>query len=539
MKTARRMPRKVGGGEDEDPQDTGRKSQAPPQLPHIDLIEPQQPADVQVEPVTFVKRPTFKPKKPSNLRASFAPADDEAQDDTETPSLAVKRPLKHNAILRPPQDRESSAELPLRVSADRPSYSASHLAELKSSTPATPSSNRSSIAPEPNQTSNDTTLDIASKFGSSALALSHDPLATSTQHIPTETEIREKKERRRRLAQEENADAADYIALDSGPSTFSNARSFDRRHDSDDDEDADHRTSRHSNNLIIPADDFTHPSKPETRLERDDEDIAEGFDAFVEDEGKVTLKGRAAREQEKQRRKGIAEQIRAAQFGYGYNAGGDSGSDEDGNDRDRDGEEDVDPEEVSRNEAYEAKQTRAGIYGVGYASGSNSRVKDRDREEAERKRLDMPKVKPVPEFKVVVARFADLVKGKEEAVTEKRRLLERVRREQSEIAKEEERVKMLLREAGERFEKLRSDAVGAGAGAGVEGATPSANGAAMETYKSVAPGDSEHVSVPAEDSSEDERPAFAGLGSLSGRMAGSGPSGMAAMPMDDDEDDYY
>lgn len=520
MKTVRRMPRKVGSAESEDFQDENSKSSTPSRLPRIDLIEPQLPADVHAEPVTFVKRPAFKPKKPSNLRTSFAPADDEAQDDTGTPSLAVKRPLKRNTKPRAPHDRESSAELPLRASADRPSYSASHLAELKSSTPATPSlPNRSSAALEPTPTPTDTVLDIASKFGSSILALSRDPLTTSPQHIPTDAEIREKKERRRRLALEEKAD--DYISLDSESSgSFKTARAFDRPRDSNDDDDE--YQPRQNSNLIIPADDFDLASKPETRLERDDEDIAEGFDAFVEDEGKVTLKGRAAQEQVRQRRKGIAEQIKAAQFGYGYNAGENSGSDEEG-----------DEEEVERSAAYEAAQTRAGTFGLGY--GESTRERERDNEERERRRLEMPRVTPVPEFKVVVARFAELVRGKEEEVAEKRRRLGRVRREQVEIGREEERVKMLLIEAGERFEKLRGEAVGAGK----EVTVPSANGAALETYKTVAPESKEQIPILADDSSEDERPAFAKLGSLGGRMAGFGAAGMAAMPKDDDEDDYY
>lgn len=502
-------------------------------LQRVDLIDHQQPADAsKVEPVTFVKRPgSNKPKKPSQLRTSFAPAEDDPLEDEDTPARTVRRPAsKLKRSLPQRSDRSPSSDLPLRDNADdRPTYDLETLAALKSSTPTTAPSHQQSTSPTSSTEPPTQALDIASKFGTSTLALSHDPLAPTTRHIPTALEIAEKKERRRRLAQEHNADppsSDDFISLDDNSGDFS---ALNRG--------ADSPPPAQSSNLIIPAEEVDLPSKyGVTRLEHEDEDIAEGFDAFVEDAGKVSLKGKAAREQERQRRKGMEEQIRAAQHGYGYSAAAGGGSDDSAEEEE---EEEVDKEEVARMAAYEAAQTKAGTYGNSHRRGQE----ERDKEERQRQRLEMPRVKPVPELKSVVARFGDMVRGKEGEVKGKRDRLERVRREQVEIGREEERVRLLLKEAGERFEQLRGESAGKGEGEENNGTADGAGQGAMETFRSVVPDGAAGAAMPAAvvDSSEEEdgAPGFGGLGSLNGRTAGTGVSGMAAFPKDEDEDDYY
>lgn len=460
---------------------------------------------------------------------------------------AVKRPdLKRRLHERPPP-RESSAELPVRSDdAARPRYSADYIAELKAATPSAPvsTSDPSGTAALSQATQE---VDIASKFGDSALAIARDPLASDTDkaYIPSEAEIREKKERRRRLAAEHAAGAdrgsddegsgrqeQDFVSLDNTGGR-SHRRLYQGTNSEDENDDDISRPRRpKGGSLIIPAEEVELKSKyGSTRLEHEDEDIAEGFDDFVEDAGRVALGRRAAKQQEKDRKKALEEQIKAAQHGYGYGAGVSGSEDED----DEAGEgDDMDEEEAARNKAYEAAQTRAGTYAAN-VTGS-ARVKERDKDEAERRRLELPKTKPIPEFKTVVARFADTVKIKEAELAQKRRHLERVGKEQEEIEREEERVKSLLREAGERFEKLQAET---GAPPALANGEAESHGQAMETYKTVAPTEEDSAAVPDADSSEDERPAFGGLDSLSGRFPGAGVSGMAALPKDEDEDDYY
>jgi len=254
----------------------------------------------------------------------------------------------------------------------------------------------------------------------------------STTHIPSAAEIQEKKERRRRLAKEH-----DYISLNDDNNTTTEDAPL------SDDEFA----PRHT--LIIPADELK-PSKYETdtRLVRDDEDIFEDFEQFTEDSGKVALSRRGIREQEKLRRKELADQIKAAQHGYGYGAG----VSDDDDDEDEKGDE-IDQEEVARIAAYEAAQTRAGTYSTG-----SSLQRERAREEKARRRFEVqPKIRQIPELKAVVGRFWEMVRAKEAEVEASKRRLEKVARERVEMGEEEVRIKALLKEAGERYEKLRQE----------------------------------------------------------------------------------
>lgn len=147
-------------------------------------------------------------KKKSKLRLSFgpgevnpdAPSDDDADSAVFTPkksnlSRTARAKNAERKMLRPAL---SSENLAFRAgnAVDRPSYSKDYLAQLKQSTPSTPKSHLS----EDDASKKD--LDIASKFG---------PLTTlgaNKSAIPSATEIKEKKERRARLAKEQ-----EYISM--------------------------------------------------------------------------------------------------------------------------------------------------------------------------------------------------------------------------------------------------------------------------------------------------------------------------------------
>lgn len=412
-------------------------------------------------------------------------------------------------------ERNAEQRLPLRSEEtdDRPSYSADYLAELRQSTPSTPRD--LVIRSDAPDTSTPTVLDIASKFGSSALVNStYDPPPSA---IPTDTEIREKKERRRRLAKEQ-----EYISLNDVDNNNVDASQSD---DSDRDE------PRHRS-LIIPADELKPRDKyVETRLVHEDEDMAEGFDSFVEDAGKVTLKGKAAKEQERQRKKDIAEQIRSAQHGYGY--GADASSDETG---EGEGGDSVDEEEVARNAAYEAAQTRAGTYSAGGNNGA--RRWEKEKAESLRRRLEMqPKIRPIPDLKTLVARFWETVKAKEEQVAMSRKRLEAVQREKEEIEGEEVRIQELLREAGERYERLRAETGGNTAGSGDAAAKMEQRG--LDNLGSMA--ETPYVGTTPttdDDVAEDEAPAATADGMLAALGMKPSFSGMMGRAVRDEEEDW-
>lgn len=370
-----------------------------------------------------------KPQKSSLLRTSFAP-DTFAQDsgDEDVPSTtaasaaaAPKRVGPNRLVLG--RAAEALGTLPFRADSrsDRPNYSADYLAELKSSTPSTPRPPEVSTSAE---LYNDTDNKLFPALGLTQALTTLDAALPSI--IPTNAEIREKKERRRRLKHEQ-----DFISLDADAPAGSASGS--------DEDDASHLRRT----LILPADEVNLPSKyGESRLTRDDEDedMAEGFDDFVEDAGRVALSRRGRREQERARRRQIETQIRG--------------------DDDNEGSS-VDEEEVARTAAYEAAQTRAGTYGTRMTGAGRERESEREREARWRRRMEPPKVVLVPELKSAVARLVGMVIEKEEALAQSRRQLDLLEMEGKEIDEEEVRVKELLREAGDRLEKLSGQAVAA------------------------------------------------------------------------------
>ena len=310
---------------------------------------------------------------------------------TPKKSNLSRQAVEKNALRKSLAANLSSEHLHLRQTDDRPSYSADALNELKTSTPSTPKDLRSQSDIDPEESK---ALDLASKFGSYLLV--HDSA------IPTDAEIREKKERRARLAKEQ-----DFIDLDDNDADM-------------EDEDSDGRRS------LLPYA-KQKPEKEETRLVRDDEDIAEGFDEFVSD-GRIALGKKAEREQKRRHEAEIRELINEAE------GGNSSDSSEDAS-------------EAERKAAYEAAQTRKGMDGL---HRKDDRVKPR------RPRTP-PKITPLPTLGVCLERLRGQLAGKQYALMIKRKRMEEIEKEKADILVREGEIQKLLKETAERYEKLREE----------------------------------------------------------------------------------
>ncbi len=308
--------------------------------------------------------------------------DDDAPAVFFTPkkSNLSRQAVEKNALRKSLAPSLSSEHLPFRQTEERPSYSKNYLDELKTSTPSTPKDLKSLSDVEDGQSK---ALDLAAKFGS-------DPELQQDSAIPTDAEIREKKERRARLAKEE-----EYINL------------------SDDDE---------SNEISL----LPQKQKPETRLVRDDEDIAEGFDEFVDD-GRVALGKKAEREQKRRQEAQMRELINEAE-----------GS----------SDEDTDDSEAERKAAYEAAQTRAGMDGL----------RKEDPYARPRRPKTPPKITPLPTLTACLERLQASLASMQYTKMQKIKRMEELQREKADIAVREEEIQRLLKEAGENYEKLRAEA---------------------------------------------------------------------------------
>ena len=341
-----------------------------------------------IEPV--VKRPTLtnKPKKSSALRMSFGPNetyDSGTSDDAELPKKKslVRLTVKRNA------ERSLSSENLLRVGQDdRPSYNKEYLAELAQSTPSTPQNFSSRQTSEERDL--DKVLDVRAKFGSLTKYDSHPSILSAA-------EIKERKERRARLAKEQAAE--EFISLVD-----------------EDNYDLDEESGQ-----------LTLPSKEkyvETRLISDDENFAEGFDEFTED-GRVPLGRRAEKEAKRKRRKQMEEAIAEAE----------GGGDEEG---------DEDDSEAERNAVYDAAQVRKGMYG-------QRRMED---EEWQRPRTP-PKITPIPTLGDIIEKLKEAVEAKKASIAVKKQRHEELMAEKKELKEREVWIQQQLNEAAERYETLR------------------------------------------------------------------------------------
>jgi len=335
----------------------------------------------------------MKKKKPASSRLSFGPGEiisgDAAEaleeDEAFTPKKATlgRRVIEGNAVRK---------SLPLRVpddDEDRPTYSKDYLNELKSSTPTTP---KDLLARQP-AVEDEKMLD-ASELEGAMIVDVDEKSESSPAAIPSEAEIREKKERRARLAHEK-----DFISLN----------------DIDDD--------RRQLSLL------PRKKEKETRLVREDEDLGEGFDEFVED-GRVSLGRKQEREARRRHRKEMADMIHQAE--------GSSG-------------EESDDSEAERRAAYEAAQTRAGMDGL---------HKPNDNPEFSAAQIPS-KITPLPVLSECLERLQATLSTMEQELAKRRKQLEDSKQEKQDIAVREAEVQELLKQAGARYAALKADTNGA------------------------------------------------------------------------------
>ncbi|KZF26045.1 hypothetical protein L228DRAFT_235161 [Xylona heveae TC161] len=370
---ARRKPKKIGQNDEED---TG---------PAPTSTESGSEQDVSSR--TKKSNATGPKKKKSAMRLSFGPGESShAQEEDEeifTPkkSTLSRQAIEKNAARKALGRSVPSERLPVRsgMSEERPSYSAEHLNELKSSTPTTPK-DLTPLSKEQEEVEN--AIDIAAKFGSSAME-------STNSIIPTEAEIREKKERRARLAHQK-----DFVSLDG---------------------------EQESGDILL----LPRKSKKDTRLQREDEDLGEGFDEFVED-GRISLGKKAEREQKERRRTEMQELINEAE----------GSSDADSDDS-----------EADRRAAYDAAQTRAGTY-----------ADHKDLERRTRRPKTPPKITPLPSLEGALGRLQSTLQAMEASNTQKIKRMEDLQHQKAEIAAREVEIQQLLKEAGEKYEKLRIEA---------------------------------------------------------------------------------
>lgn len=276
---------------------------------------------------------------------------------------------------------------------DRPTYSKDYLNELRHSTPSTPR-DLSSYTSEDDEASQ--AVDLVSKFGT----INED---ANNSLIPTEAEIREKKERRARLAKEQ-----DFISLD---------------------EDEDDRNGRYMQLS-------THKRSQETRLVREDEDLAEGFDDYVEDSGRVALGKKAKAVQRKKERDAVRDMIADAE--------------------DISDEDDL---EAERNLAYETAQTRNAMDGLGLGE---DRGDSQDRAPTT--------ITPIPRLSTVLERLRSNISHLEVKRAKLAKQMADLQQEKAEIAVREIEIQSLLTEAGEKYEKLRAESKTDGINASTVGA---------------------------------------------------------------------
>ncbi|KAK1827417.1 nineteen complex-related protein 2-domain-containing protein [Podospora conica] len=372
-------------------------------------------APVVVRPALSRSSSTRPKKRNSTARLSFGPGeslsneDDDAAAEVVTPRKTLShKALKNNALRKSASFQNLQLNnLPTRFGTfgneeERPQYSKEYLKELQSSTPNTP-------AKLPSQVDNDAMDLDPSELEGALIVPAQDlaPLSPSAQaiitrdtrpagpHILSEPEIRERKERRARLAHE-----ADYISLEDGGSESDSER----------------------RNRV------TKPKASESRLIAEDEDLGEGYDEFVSDGG-LALGRRAERDAARRHRQEMAELIQAAED--------DNSSDDDS--------------DAERRAAYEAAQRRAGMDGL-------HREED-DEADMDGGGGAVPRMKPLPELDEVLQRMRGLVQGLRDEVAGKEARRAALEREKEEILAREKEVQEILNQAGAKYQALVGTAV--------------------------------------------------------------------------------
>ncbi|KIX02263.1 uncharacterized protein Z518_08202 [Rhinocladiella mackenziei CBS 650.93] len=386
--------------------------------------EPEREDEAEDDSGPVVRRPTTNaPKTKSKLRVSFNPDQDDVSGGAartglkEGTSASVKSSktslssAAQNIISRTStRDREEIEG----QDHDRPKYNKAYLEELRNSTPSTPRDLSSRESPSRNliNLGSNTALDIESKFDKAAIS------GTSSSRIPTAAEIREKKDRRARLAKEQAANSsdagADFLPLE------------------DYDSDGEFKPRRMQVGSYIPS-----AREKDTRLIPDDEDMAEGFDEFVEDSGRVTLSRKGQREQTLKEREAIRTMIEEAE-GYTDSSGDNSASESD----------------YERHQHYESTQTHHGMDGLA-SHAVHTRQANRPRQPRE--------TTPIPKLNVGLTRLRDMVSQLEFERTQLKKRRADIERERRDIRENQAHIQSGLEEAGRELERVTKEHWGNGA----------------------------------------------------------------------------
>lgn len=353
-------------------------------------------------------------KKASSSRLSFGGDTTAASDPADSTSSPFATPKKNpsaaNLAQRAAENSAvrastTSRNLPTRsfgVERERaPSYSREYLEELQSSTPNAPTSLAGSGADD-----NDTMiLDDAELDGAVFVPMADLSMTSAgdaaARYIPSAAEVREKKERRARLAKEGDA----------------------YKPDQDGEEDEDGFIS------LLPS----RKKKDDTRLIAEDEDLGEGYDDYVED-GRLELGRKGETAARRRQRAEMAELIDAAEGGASEEQDSDS--------------------DAERQAAYEEAQTRAAMDGLRNIAGSGQPgdVDDGGGVGLGVGRLVIPRMRPLPELGDSLARMRELVAEMEAQVTAKRKRIEAVEKEKREILDREREVQNVLNQAGLKYQ---------------------------------------------------------------------------------------
>jgi hypothetical protein len=263
-------------------------------------------------------------------------------------------------------------------------------------------------------------LDLESKFGKSVLS-------STSSHIPSAAEIKEKKDRRARLAKEQAANA--YSGGADGGSRGGGGAGDDFISLEDYDSDGEFRPHRMQVGTAI-----SQPREKDTRLvhEDEDEDIAEGFDEYVEDSGRVTLSKRGLKEQSRQEREAIRNMIAQAE-----------GSASEASDNT-----DASDSEYERRKEYELAQTHHGMDGLRWHSSRTAQLS----------RPQQPReTTPIPKLSVGLTRLRDMLSALE---FEKTKIVKRkadIERERADIKASQEHIQRSLEEAGQELERMKRE----------------------------------------------------------------------------------
>jgi hypothetical protein len=360
-------------------------------------------------------------KRPAASRLSFGPGQAAADDgdDDSTGEAAVTKPftpkkplgqrlLENNALRKSASLQNLAGSLPMRFGGqeETPKYSKEYLEELQSSTPNTP---QNLASRQIHDDGDEMQLDQSELEGALVVQSTEvappAPAQGTAAHILTEAEIRERKERRARLAKQ-----ADFISFDDDGSE-------------DEPQGGGRVTVNFPNNKN---------KKQESRLIAEDEDLGEGYDDFVSDGG-LALGKKAERAASRRHRQEMADLIQAAE------GGSDAESDD---------------SEAERRAAYEAAQRRAGMDGL-------HRPLDDDHDMDGAVGPDaIPRMKPLPKLNEVLQRMRDIVQGLEDEVTQKRSTIEGLEKEKQEILAREKEVQEILNQAGAKYQAVVASAGG-------------------------------------------------------------------------------